>query len=203
MAIQRYRTLILLFFSAAALLISSPALQQLLVYPNSDCLTEFWLLGPDHDSAYPTNVTAEEVTHLYLDISNHLGSCAYYVVEVKFRNLTQSGPDSFNHTGSSLPSYGSITVIVADNATVEVPLDISFQYHVDSRISTRIHMQSITVNDFELPINSTSIDWDISRGGFYGNLFFELWLYNSTTQSLQYHQRYNSLWLKMVPALSE
>jgi len=197
MPLQNYKTTILIFFCCIALLVSSPAIQQCLVYPQTDALTEFWLLGPNHDAAYPTNVTADKTTRIYLDVSNHLGICGYYVVQLKFRNQTQSGPDSFNQTGSKLPSLGNFTLFVADNSVIELPLDISFQYKVNPHISTRLEIQGITVNGFLLPVDSMSIAWDMGRGGFYGNLFFELWLQNSTTNTLQYHQRYTSLWLKM------
>ncbi len=197
MDLKRYKTFILVLCAAAALLVASPALQQLLVYPQADNLTEFWLLGSNHDGAYPNNVTAGQNTRIYLDVSNHLGSCAYYVVEIKFRNQTQSGPDTFKHTGSDLAPLSSLTLFLADNASTELPLDFSFQYKVDPQVSSRLDMQSVTVNSFTIPITSTSLTWDINKGGFYGNLFFELWIYNGTTNSLQYHERYISLWLRM------
>ncbi len=196
MALYRYKTMLLVIFVVAALLIASPALQRLIVYPKTDALTEFWLLGPDHDGTYPSNVTAGQSSRLYLDVSNHLGSFAYYEVEIKFSSQSQFGPDSFNHTSSNLESLGSITVFAADNSTVEVPLDVSFDYNVNPQSTAQLIMQSVTVNGNVLPINST-ITWNNDKAGFFGNIFFELWKYNDTTGTFQYHERYLGLWLRM------
>jgi uncharacterized membrane protein len=195
MSLQRNKTLILVIVAIAALFLASPVLQQLIVTPQTDYLTEMALLGPDHDADYPSNVTSGQNYRLYLEISNHLGYAADYTVEVKFRDASQSGPDSFSHTSSSLPSMKSIRVFAADNQTVELPLDISFQY---SASSDNINVQSITVNGEALRINSPQIAYDYEKSGFYGNLFFELWIQNQTTNSYQYHERYVGLWLKML-----
>ncbi|HSV48790.1 MAG TPA: DUF1616 domain-containing protein [Candidatus Acidoferrales bacterium] len=195
-ALQQYKVFILVVTAALALLIASPSIQQLLVYPQTDSLTEFYLFGSNHNAAYPSNVTADQNNRMYLEVANHLGSCAYYQVEIKFRNQTQSGPNSFNHTHSDLPSLATLTVLVAENATEEIPLDISFQYNL--RNATRMRMENITVNGYSLDASSTTIAYDTNKYGFYGNLIFELWIYNSTTNSFQYHERYLSLWLEMT-----
>jgi hypothetical protein len=197
MGLEKYKTLLLAVTAITALILASPALQQFIVEPQTDQLTEMWLLGPDHTAAYPSNVTSGENCRLYLDVSNHLGSCAYYVVEVKFRSEDQSGPNSFNHTNSDLPSIGSLTLFAANDQTTELPLDITFNYQVNNGTSTRLDIQDITINGVALHPDSTKITYDKDKGAFYGNLFFELYLYNQTSNSFQYNERYNSLWLKM------
>ncbi len=197
MGLQRYKTLILVITTAVALFVASPALQQLVLLPQTERISEIWLLSPNHNTAYPSNVTEGDTYRLYLDISNHLGACSYYVIEVKFRNQTQSAPNSFNHTSSQQPSMGSLTVFVADNKTTEIPLDVSFHYNVNDRNPNLLDMQDITVNGEALNANSTTIAFDTPRGGFYGNLFFELWVLDEGTNTLQYHERYVGLWLKM------
>ncbi len=182
---------------AAALIVASPALQQLLTLPQTDKLTEFWLLGPNHDTSYPSNVTSGQNYRLYVDASNHLGALAYYVVEIKFASETQSSPDSFNHTSSTQPVLGSLTLFATENATQELPVDVSFQYQLDKTNASILNMNSITINGQQISSNSTStINNNIEKNGFFGNLIFELWIYNDTTSSLQYHQRYVNLWLK-------
>ena len=42
------------------------------------------------------------------------------------------------------------------------------------------------------------IAWDPQRMGYYGNVFFELWIFNDTANAFQYNQRYVSLWLNMT-----
>ncbi len=198
LGLQQYKAFIIVLCIAVSLLIASPTLQQLLVYPQTNPLTEFWLFGPNHDAAYPSNVTADENIHLYLNVANHLGSTANYRIDVKFANQTQYTPNSFNHTSSTLPSLGSLTVLVAQNATEQLPVDVNFQYNVNPDVITQLNMEKITINGKATDISSTSINWDTAKAGFYGDLIFELWLYNDSTNSFQYHERYLDLWLNMT-----
>ena len=198
MGLQQYRALLLIVTAVSALFIASPAIQKLVFFPQTDFFTELSLSGPYNNATYPSNITVGENYRLYLNVDNHLGSCAYYVIETKFGNQTQSLPDSFNHTNSVLPSLGDITFFVADNESLQLPIDVSFQYKIDTNNSRQLDMQNITLNGATMT-DPTTIAWNPDKSGFYGNLFFELWLYNDTTNALQYHQRYVSLWLKMSP----
>jgi hypothetical protein len=118
---------------------------------------------------------------------------------VKFRSETQSAPDSFNHTNSELQPLGSLTFFVADNESLELPVDISFQYSIDPSDSSRLNMETVTVNGASLGVNATTITWNTAKNGFYGNLFFELWIYNRAANAFEYHQRYVSLWFRLNP----
>jgi uncharacterized membrane protein len=199
MGLSHYKTLILVVTAALALLIASPSIQQVLVYPQTDNFTEFWMFGPNHDASYPGNATVNQNYRIYLDVKNHLGSTTNYNIEIKFRNQTQSGPSSFNHTNSNLPALSSIAMVAADNRTAETSLDISFQYHTVNSTTRTLVMDNVTVNGFALDASKTTIAYDETKDGFYGNLIFELYIYNGTTNAFQYHQRYLSLWLKMNP----
>jgi uncharacterized membrane protein len=197
MALKQYRALLLVVCVVAALFVASPLLQKFTVAPQTDSFTELWLLGPLRNATYPSNVTEGESYHFSIDVSNHLGSGANYVLEVKFASQTKDAPDSFKHTASSLPSIKSMTVPVADGETVELPVDVSFHYSPKAGNSDQLDMQSISLNDEDINLYST-LDWNPDRSGFYGGLIFELWIHNDTTNTLQYHQRYVSLWLKMT-----
>src|SRR3972149_12090554 len=105
MNLQEYKILFLVIVSVSALLVASPALQRLLVYPQTEFFTELWLLGPEQKAEnYPFNITRNENYNVFLGVANHLGHCAYYQIQVKFRNQTLSAADSFNRTPSSLQS---------------------------------------------------------------------------------------------------
>jgi uncharacterized membrane protein len=197
MGLQQYKTLLLVVTVVSALFVATPAIQQLVVLPQTEYFTELSLLGPYHNATYPYNVSAGDNYRLYLDIGNHLGSCAYYLIQVEFRNQTQSAPDSFNHANSNQPSLGNISFFVADKETLELPINISFRYKVDASNTDQLDMQNIILNGAVLNANTTTIAWDTERKGFNGNLFFELWIFNDTVNFFQYHQRYVSLWLKM------
>jgi uncharacterized membrane protein len=196
--LQQYKISLLIVTVVLALFVASPALQQITAVPQTDHITEFSVLGSYHNATYPYNVTDGQNYHLFFDVSNHLGYCAYYVIQVKFRNETQSAPDSFNYTNSDQPSLGDITFFVADKEAVEIPVDISLDYNHNPYNASYVDVNGIAVNGEELNANSVSIAWNPLKTGFYGNLFFELWIYNNTEQALQYHQRYVSLWLNMT-----
>ncbi len=198
MATQQYKTIILVVTAVLALFAASPAIQQFAVIPRTTHLTELSIFGSYHNATYPFNVLVGKNYPIYLDVANHLGSCAYYLIEVKFRNETQSAPNSFNQTSSSLPSLGDISFCVADNQTLELPVNVSFDYKLDPNNFNQLDMQNIIVNSFPLSLNTTTITWDPQRSAFFGNLFFELWIFNDTTDAFQYDQRYVSLWLNMT-----
>ena len=132
---------------------------------------------------------------VFLDIANHLGSCTYYVVEVKFRNETQSAPDPLNFTHSSLPSLYNSTVFVANGEAWELPITFGFSYN---ETSLKVNFDSLTFNGVNINLNGLSSDWDPQANVFYGNLFFELWVYNSAINTFQYNERFVSMVLNMT-----
>lgn len=198
MVTQKYKTLILVATMVLALFTASPAIQRLAIAPQTTHLTELSILGAYHNATYPFNVTAGQNYPLYIDVDNHLGFFAYYQIEVKFRNQTQSAPNSFNQTSSNLPSLGNIPFCVANNQALELPFNVSFYFLPDQNNGDRLDMQNVILNVFSLSLSSTTIAWDSQRNGFYGNLFFELWIFNDTANAFQYDQRYVSLWLNMT-----
>ena len=201
MNLQKYNVLFIVVISVLALLVASPALQRLLVYPQTEFFTEMWLLGPEHKAEnYPFNITLGENYHVFLGVANNLGQCAYYLIQVKFRNQTQSAADSFNRTPSSLLPLYSITAFVADKEKWEIPLSFSFNYVQDSYNETLLQVRflDMTFNDNVLNLNDYTAVWDAERSGFFGNLFFELWIYNGTVGAFQYHERFTGLWFNMT-----
>ncbi len=198
MNLQGYKALLLVVIAVLALLAASPALQRLLVYPQTEFFTEMWLLGPGHTAEnYPFNVTRNANYGVFLGIGNHLGQCAYYVVEVKFRNESMSAPNSFNRTPSSVPALYNMAVFVADKEVWEQRLTFSFDYQFDAALS-RVEFNSMTLNDVTLNLGGLSSEWNANTSRFYGNLIFELWIYNESTSSFQYHERFVDLKLNMT-----
>jgi uncharacterized membrane protein len=201
--LQGYNALLLVVIAVLALLAASPALQRLLVYPQTDFFSEMWLLGPEHTAGnFPFNITSNTDYQIFLGIGNQLGSCAYYSIQVKFRNQTQPAADSFNLTASSLPSLYRITAFVADKETWELPITLSFAYTYSENPEnvnlSKVNVNTLVFNGHPLSLKGYSATWDPEREGFLGNLFFELWIYNDTDGGFQYHQRYTSLWFNMT-----
>ena len=185
-----------------ALLVASPVLSRLLVYPRTEFFTELWLLGPGHMAEdYPYNVTRGQNYSVYLGLGNRLGYCGYYQIEVKFRNQNQSAPVSFgplgNRTPSDMPSLYNLSAFVGDQEIWETPLTFSFDYSYNEGLG-QVEYDSLTLNGTVLDLSGYVSAWNATRSEFYGNLFFETWIYNGTTQSSQYHERFVGLRFNMT-----
>jgi len=201
MNVREYGVLFWTVVGIITLLVASPALSRLLVYPQTEFFTEMGLLGPNHMAEdYPFDITSGQIYGVYLNLTNHLGYSAYYVVEVKFRNSTQSAPSSFgpvsDQTPSSLPSLYNISAFVADEGSWEQRLSFSFDF-VNTTLLT-VQMHSLTLNTVALNLSGCSIAWSSQRDMFPGYLFFELWNYNRTTSVFQYNARWVGLTLNMT-----
>jgi hypothetical protein len=226
MNLQGYSALILVVTAVLALFVASPALERVLVYPRTEFFTELSMLGPGHMAQnYPYNVTKGGNYTVYLGIGNQLGSCAYYQVDVKVRNETQSAPNSFDLTASSLPSLYNIRAFVADKEILEVQVNFAFDYsfqNVTRTVYTNVtvsqgpgkndtveeradnitllqaNFSSLRINGVPLNLQGFSSDWNPQTKKFYCNLVFELWIYNNTIGGFQYHERFVDLKFNMT-----
>ena len=224
--LTQYKALFIVVTAVLALLVASPALQRVLVYPQTDFFTGLSLLGPGHMAEnYPYNITNGEKYTVFLGINNQLGACAYYQIEVKFRNETQSAPNSLNFTASSLPSLYNVTAFVADKESLEIPVNFAFDYsfkNVTQTVYTNVtvsngvgqngtveqiaenvpvlqaNFNSLSFNGETLNLQRYSSDWNPQTDVFYGNLVFELWIYNGAIGSFQYNERFVDLTLNMT-----
>lgn len=191
MNLGQYKILAVVIAATVALFLASPVLSQLLSNTQTDNFTEFSLLGPNHDTAtYPYSIKSGQSFTLYLDIDNHLGYVGNYLIELKFGDEFSSLPNSFNKTSSTQPVLWETPVTVDNQKKLEMPLTISLTY--DSAT-----LRSITINGYSVDGKSIVVTSD-PKGGLFGNLFFELWLFNDTTNSYDYNQRYVGLWLNLT-----
>ena len=200
MSLEDYRLTFMTVTGVLTLLVASPALSRVLVYPRTEFFTELWILDANHRAEdYPFNITRNQNYSIYLGIANRLGYCAYYMVQVKIRNQTQPSPTSFgpieDRVPSSLPSLYNFTVFVADENIWETLLTFSFDYQ---EFPSRIQVYTLTLNGSLSHLNNEIIFWNSSRRGYYGFLFFELWLYNLDENKFEYHGRFVGLWLNMT-----
>jgi hypothetical protein len=199
--VRDYQVLFLVVVAVSALLVASPALSRLLVWPRTEFFTELWLLGPNRMAEdYPFNISRGQNYTVYLGIGNHLGYCAYYLIEVKFRNETQPAPTSFgpqNRTPSSLPSLLNVTAIVPDESVWDYPLSFSFDYGFNETLF-EVEFYNMSLNGLTPDLGGYSTAWNTNSSKFYGNLIFELWLLNSSTSFFQYHERFVDLKLNMT-----
>ncbi len=198
MTLLQYKATILIATAVLGLVVASPALQRLLVLPQTEFFSEMSLLGPGRKvENYPFNLTQNVNYNVFLSVGNHLGRAAYYQIQVKLRNATQSAADIFTRTSSQMPALYNLNVFVADKETSEIPLTFSFDYSYDAN-SSQVNFNSLTLNSNVLNLTGYTISRDEIREGFFEFMFFELWIYNGSTGNFDYHERFTGLWLNMT-----
>jgi hypothetical protein len=178
-------------------LASLPAVSVLVTFPRtSERFSELWLLGPGHMAEnYPFNITVGQPYTVYLGIGNHMGSTRYYVVYIKFRNQTQPLPNATQSEPSPLPTIYEIRAFVQDDQTWEKL--ITFSALEASQSETSSSVNRLVINARTVWTNSTAI-WDPERTGFYYQLIFELWIYDTASKNLGFHNRFVGIWLNMT-----
>jgi len=204
MNLFRVKAVLVVVTAVLVLIVASPALEQVLVPPQTDFYTELWVLDSAHSANnYPSNIVQGSNYTIYLDIANHLGYCGYYVIEVKLWNNVMPYPGSFNHEPVNLPSLYNLTVFVPNKSTWELPVTFSFTYSFAYNFinynSSQVKFNSMVLNGAALNLTGYSTTFRPQYpSGFWGNIYFELWLYNYTTGELQYNDRYVNLPLDMT-----
>ena len=179
-----------------SLIILSPAIINVVPFPAEETFSEIWILGPDHIIGnVPLAISANTVYTVYLDVGNHMGELKYYAILAKIRNQSEPLPDTTAGNPSPLTPIFEYRLFTENNEISERTFDFSFQQVLFNENTSRISQMS--VNGDNLDLDKTGI-WDPERDGFYYQLFFELWLYNSAAQSFEFHNRYVQFWLNMT-----
>ncbi|MBT0159204.1 DUF1616 domain-containing protein [Candidatus Bathyarchaeota archaeon A05DMB-2] len=195
MTFTSYKALFIAVALVGSLLLSTPTLVLFMPW-SGEAFSEIWVLGSSHTTSdYPFNVTAGEQYTIYLGVANHMAGTSYYTLKVKFRNQTDSYPDTDLGKASSLPTLNEYRIVIPDGGVWEKQLTLSF-----SNISTlgnRCVIQNLKINDLTFNVNKQA-QWDSKNAGYYYQLLFELWIFNPSTQSFQYHNRYSAIWLNMT-----
>ncbi len=197
MNLEEYRTLFIVVTLGLALVASYPAI--IVIVPSqsgSEHFSEIWLLGSGHMfEDYPFNVTAGEAYSVFVGVGNHMGCSEYYVVYVKFRNMTQPLPDVKGSMPSSLPPLREFRFFVADGEAWESPVTFAIQevsFQDDS-----VFVGDVSINGVAFPVDASAVS-DSEDTGFNFQLFFELWCYDETSQSFQFHDRFVGLLLNVA-----
>jgi hypothetical protein len=161
--------------------------------------SELYILGPGHMAeGYPFNVTSGVAYLVYLGVVNHLGSSAYYDVRVKLRNSTEMLPNATLGVPSPLPTLYGFQGFVVDGQALEKELVFGFSDVVFGDNVSRVGR--ITINNATYDVNK-SLQWDDVNGGYYCEIFVELWVYDLSSSGFQFHNRFVGLWLNMTVAV--
>ncbi len=158
--------------------------------------SELYVLGPTHMAeGYPFNVSQGSNYLVYLGVGNHLGNAAFYEVEVKLRNSEEDLPNSTLGVASSLPVLYNYRVFLGDNQVWEDSLTFSF-----SNVAVGVNVSSvgaIMINDALVNVGKSAV-WDSANNGYFYELFMELWLFNATSNSFSFDNRFVGFWLNMT-----
>lgn len=181
---------------ALSLIILSPAVINVVRFPAEEAFSEIWILGADHILGnVPSSITSNTIYTVYLDVGNHMGELKYYAILAKIRNQSEPLPDTTIGNPSPLKPIFEYRLFLENNGISERKFDFSIKQV--SFIGNTSKISQMSVNNDNVNLDSTGI-WDSERHGFYYQLFFELWLYNSTVESFEFNNRYVQFWFNMT-----
>jgi len=199
MKLEDYKLIFAAIGLIGVLILTSPTLGLMLHPPNGEKFSEFWVLGSGHMlEDYPFNVTAGMNNSVYVDVDNNIGTPAYYVVYVKFRNEAESFLNVTSGTPSNLAPLYEYRVFLEDNKSSEFLLTFSFSDISFSKNQSTIG--SLTINGVQFNLGK-SASWDTVNHGYYYQLFMELWIYDPASKGFSYDNRFVSLWLNVTASV--
>jgi uncharacterized membrane protein len=197
MKLGDYKLILIATAIIGSLIIASPAIAGVFRLPEGEQFSELYLLGPDRMAQdYPSNIAIGENYSVYVNVGNHLGSSAYYVLYLKLANATDQSPNSTFGTPSPLPPLYEYRFSIPDNTTWQNPLQFSTSKATIQGNNSQIN--TLTINDATIGAEK-SATWNSNNTKFTYQLFFELWLYNETSGSVEFNNRYVGLQLNLTP----
>jgi hypothetical protein len=181
---------------ALGLIILGPTLALVIGFPGGELFSELYLLGSDRlAEGYPFNVTDGVNYNISVGVVNHLGSLGYYVVYVKLRNQTDTLPNSTAGTPSTLEPLCEYRLILRDSQPWERNVSFSLRRVAIEGASCRVGSFSVENAVFNV---EKATAWDETNHVFFFELFFELWLYNATSSTLEFNNRFVGVWLNVT-----
>lgn len=195
MKLDEYKLVFAAVSLIGVLLIASPVISSILPLPKGEQFSVIYLLGPGHMTEnYPSNIKTGQPYSVYVGVINNLGSSAYYVLHVKFRNQTDSRPDMETGTPSSLQSLYDYRFSIKDGENWEQLLTFSA---LNASISgNQSVIRQLMINGVKFDVNKPSL-WSSNSSVFFYQLVFELWLYDVDSGLIQYNNRFVDLQLNL------
>lgn len=201
METQDYRRLLVFSTTVLILIVVFAIFNPFFPYPKEN-FSEIWILGPDYKAEdYPLKVQPNKTYSLFLGISNHMNENSFYKVKVKIRNQTQPPPDIKNTIPSPLPTLYEFESSIPNKETWETLVNFEIS-NITLKNNDTIIINEIKFNNSLIPVKSIA-RWDSANNGFYYNLFFELWRYNTETQEFLFDNRFVAIWLNLTNSIFE
>lgn len=196
MKLRDYKIIFIAVALVGVLLIASYAIAGAIRAPPGEQFSELYLLGPEQMAQnYPSNIAVGENYSVYVDVGNHLGSTADYVLYVKLANATDQLPNTTLGTPSPLTPLYEYRFSIQDSAVWQRLLSFTV---TDATVTpTNAQINTIKINDQTQKIDKSTV-WNSNSSKFPYTLFFELWLFNEQTGSLEFNDRYVSLQLNLT-----
>jgi hypothetical protein len=195
MKLNDYKLIFVAVGLIGALLIASPAIASAIRSPGGEQFSELYLLGPDLKAEnYPSNIVADQNYSVNVVVGNHMGSSAYYTIYVKFKNQTDTLPNTTTATPSPLQPLYEYRFSIPDGQSCVNP--VVFSVSGSSTLSNQSIIKQITINNVKFDVNKPAT-WDSNSTKFSYGLFFELWLYDAPSNSIQFNSRFVGLQLSL------
>jgi hypothetical protein len=144
---------------------------------------------------YPYNIAVGQNYSVYVNVGNHLGSSAYYVLYVKLANATDQLPNTSLGTPSPLAPLYEYRFSIQDNTVFQRLL--SFKVTDATTTPTTAQINSLQIKDQTLNMHKTTT-YNTNTTKYTYQLFFELWLYNQQTGQVEFNNRYVNLQLNLT-----
>jgi uncharacterized membrane protein len=189
---------LLYVFSCVVLcfVVLTPLLAEVVPLPQGERFSEIWVLGPNHMIGdYPFDVSQGISYSVFLGVGNRMGSLQYYKVFAKLGNESDSQPDNEAGLPSFLSPVFEYDVFLSDNETWERAVPFSFDGVSFNGNVARV--SGLFINNYAVNVNKVVVRNETDNA-FYCQLFFELWLYNSTVSDFQFNDRWVGLWFNMT-----
>jgi hypothetical protein len=151
--------------------------------PRGAEFSEFWLLNEENKMEdYPFSVTPNSTGtyQVRVGVRNHIGFSQHYLIYVKFKNQSDALPNATIGKPSPLPPLSEYRFFLTDNGEWETLVTFSFP-QVYMQNGNYCQVGSIELDDQIFLVGKTTT-WDSLNKGFFYQMFFELWLYNLTSQ---------------------
>jgi hypothetical protein len=193
MKLQEYRLIFIVTSLIIVLLIASPVLAEIIHFPTAEPYSELYLLGAGRMlESYPTNVSIGESHTVFLGVNNHMSSSGYYKIYVKLKNGTDLYPNIAAGTPSPLEPIHAYSFLLENNGNWEHPLTFSFNTMTIS--FNQLTIGSIKINNSTINVNKPS-EWNSTTHIASYQLFFELWIYDKQSHTMQFGSRFVALQL--------
>jgi uncharacterized membrane protein len=196
MKLGDYKLIFIAVALVGVLLIASPAIASAIRIPGGEQFSELYLLGPELMAQnYPSNIAIGQNYSVYVNVGNHLGSSAYYIIYVKLATQTDQLPNATLGTPSPLAPLYEYRFSVQDIQNWSSLLSFSVSKATIQGNNSQIN--NLQINEAPFNVEKSAI-WNSNSTKFSYTLFFELWLYNGQTGSVEFNNRYVSLQLNLT-----